>query len=187
MVAACELYTLIPYVALFSVHVRELGSSYRHQDFEVIYRRLEGRILSWQDRSSGRLPQMSAQVALIYQNCLLIFLHASYLCNTSDQDDLEATLGPIVADTLSLFESIKNSPPATTAFWPMVILGSCLRNKSDRHRLLNYLTFTGISSGIQVRACEALLWIWNHQAQGAFGPVGLDMYITENQTGLCIG
>lgn len=187
MVAACELFTLMPYVAQFALQLRALRNDSRCLEHDLLYRRLAANILSWQDNISTELPEVSVKVTLIYQNALLVFLHASYLCEEKDQGKLEATLKPILADTLSLFESIKNMPASVTAFWPMVILGSCMREQQDKDRLLLYVNERKLNTGIQGRACEALMWMWERQDQGVFGPVGLERFTKENNTGLCIG
>ena len=187
MVAACDLFTLMPYVASFGLLMRTLTKDRRCLEVDLLYRRLVANILSWQDHGSNQLPEVSVKVTLIYQNALLLFLHASYLCEESEQSILDTTLKPIVADTLSLFESIKHMPAAVTAFWPMVILGSCLREQQHKDQLLSYVNQRQLKMGIQGRACEALIWIWERQDEGVFGPVGLERFTKENNTGLCIG
>lgn len=187
MVAACDLFTLMPEVSLFSLLIRNLGKDDRGLEIDLLYRRLAANILSWQDHDLTQLPEVSVKVTLIYQNALLVFLHASYLGDETDRSMLEATLKPIVADTLSIFESIGQQPASVTTFWPMVILGSCLREQQDKDRLLSYVNQRGLRSGIQGRACEALKWMWERQDEGVFGPVGLERFAKENNTGLCIG
>jgi hypothetical protein len=187
MVAACDLFTLMPYVSRFGLLVRPMEKDQRSLEVDLLYRRLAANILSCQDHSLAQRPEVSVKVTLIYQNALLIFLHASYFCDETDRKKLEATLRPIVTDTLSLFESIKDMPASVTAFWPMVILGSCLREQGDQDRLLSYVNQQRLSSGIQGRACEALMWMWERRDQGIFGPLGLERFARENNTGLCIG
>lgn len=187
MVAACDLFTLMPYVAQFGLLIRNLGQDRRCLEVDLLYRRLAANILSWQVRGSSQLTEDSLKITLIYQNALLVFLHASYLCDETDRATLEATLKPIVADTLSLYESTKDMPSSVTTFWPMVILGSCLSEQRDKDRLLSYVNQRNLTSGIQGRACETLVWMWERQDEGVFGPVGLEKFTKENNTGLCIG
>lgn len=189
MVAACDLFTLMPYVALFGLLIRTLGqTAHSCLEVELMYRRLAAKILCWQDDGSARLPEEVVKVTLIYQNALLMFLHASYLCQETDRSTLESTLKPIVADTLTLYESIRDMPVSVTTFWPMVIVGSCLFEQQDKDRLLSYVMSGRLTSGIQARASVALLWMWERQdEEGLFGPVGLERFTQENDTGLCIG
>jgi hypothetical protein len=190
MVAACDVFTMMPYVALFGLLVRNLGEAHRCLEVDLLYRRLVAKILSWQDDDDAptrALPEVSIKVTLIYQNALLAFLHAAYLYEGTDRSTLEAILKPIVADTLAIYESIKTMPGSVTTFWPMVILGSCLCEQQDKDRLLSHVMDRRLSSGIQARACEALSWMWGRQGEGLFGPVGLERFTKENNTGLCIG
>lgn len=188
MIAACEVFTLMPYVAQFNLMMRKLGKEQRASvEVDLLYRRLAANIVSWQSFMTQQLDEISIKVTLIYQDALLAFLHTSYLCDESDQSTLDATLKPIVADALSLFESIKSMPASATAFWPTVILGSCLREQQDKDRLLSYVNQQNLKSGIQGRASEALEWMWERQDERVFGPIGLERFAQETNTGLFIG
>lgn len=186
MQATSDFYAVIPHVALFGLRARELGQDQRPQELETFYRSLESLIIARQDDPDDS-THASLKVALIYRNSLLVLLHASYFCDLSEHRLLEARLKPIITETMSLFESIKGTDSAAPAFWPMVILGSCLRIAKDQDRLLKYLEFEGIKAGCQSRAYEALRWIWNRKTQDTFGPAGLEAFSVENNTGLCIG
>lgn len=189
MVAACDLFTLIPCVAMFGLSVRNRGNpDQRCLDLDLLYHRLAAKILSWKtEPSAQKLPEVAVRVSMIYQNALLAFLHASYLCRQEDRSALKALLKPIVADTLLISESIKNTPAFFTAFWPMVIVGSCMYEQRDQELLLTYVNQRRTTFGIQGRACEALSWVWQHRDQDAFGPTGLEQFTKANGTGLCIG
>ncbi|KAF2160547.1 hypothetical protein M409DRAFT_28931 [Zasmidium cellare ATCC 36951] len=186
MQATCDFYTLIPHVALFGLRIRGVGDVQHSQELETLYRRLESLIISRQPGVDDD-AEASTKVATIYRNSLLIILHASYLGHLSEYFLLQARLKPIISETMSLFESVKDTETAAPAFWPMVLLGSCLRDQKDQDCLLKYLEYGGTTAGCQNRANEALQWIWNRHSQSTFGPAGLEAFSVENNTGLCIG
>ena len=187
MQASYDLYALIPQVSLFSLRMQGMREVCTNQDLEATYRHLEAQILSQKHYDVTGAVEASNKVAKIYQNGLLIILHASYFCHPSEQSTFMTILKPILSEAMSLFESIEKSFASAPAFWPMVIVGSCLSDQRDRSRLLEYLEYGSQSTGIQSRAREALQWVWSRQGHSLIGPAGLERFSIERKTGLCIG
>jgi hypothetical protein len=156
------------------------------------YKLLESRILGWQPRENtpGQDEFISDRMiaAKIYQQSLLIFLHSNYYgSHVSDpiflnliDKSLEAIIPLVMLLPL-------DSPILTTFMWPIMIIGSCIREPLGRSLLLDRVrdspfNMTSISKGIQL-----LGWLWEDDDPTAFGPYGLGLVMKKHNVTYCMG
>lgn len=187
MGSALDIYILIPFVSLFAHQVQSAKSYSEKKEWDSIYRRLEAKISSWRCPKVASSTEAFSATGTIYQNTLLLFLHAAYIREKGDSSTLAAKTDPLVKSSMLLYETIKNSPAAATVFWPMVIVGTFLKDRCRQEIMLNNLHINGFRMPITYRAAQTLQWIWSRVDNITVGPTCLEQFIRVNGTGLCIG
>lgn len=180
---AYELYKLIPQIRHL-YFARYLDDSPSPAPFRAIRLKLE----AWQppeEAESGRTDTLTS-AALLYQQALFIYLICAEHGPSQADLQLYSLVEPHLAQCLALTKLLPATCPEwTTLSWPIMLIGSCLRERSRQEYLAH------ISDGmIQRMSCIAqmlkvLQWVWEDDS--AYGPYGLEKVMLERDVRLSLG
>ena len=176
---ARRLFTLIPSICKLGYN-RLFEEASGDPSFESIalYKSLQSRVESWQlpdtAAQSGIVSTDLAIAAQIYQQAILIFLHAAFYASEVKHPQLLTLLDSSVDKMIPLVGSVSsNSSVWTTLLWPGMIFGSCLRDPVYREFVRERMLKTPYNMAGVVRAVQLLELLWEDSAPESYGPYGL--------------
>jgi hypothetical protein len=162
---AQTLFEMIPAICKLGYRViqDQRNDTYSGEHFAeniTAYKLLEARILGWQPRENNpekdEFTSDRVIAAKIYQQSLLIFLHSNYYgSQVSDPTFLNLIDKSLEAITPLVMLLPLDSPILTTIMWPIMIIGSCIREPLGHGLLLGRIrdspfNMTSICKGIQL-------------------------------------
>lgn len=160
------------------------------QNLALCHQQLEQTILSWRppledipddDAPEAEYPHL-LMVAQIYHLAVLIFLHASFYVSPIELDVLEAKIENPVSQMFPML-NILSMTVSTTMLWPLMILGSCLRDPELQQGLQRMLQNDPLCGTIAKLASQLLEWVWEDDT--LFGPLGLDSVVKRHAVDFC--
>lgn len=80
---------------------------------------------------------------------------------------------------------IMHSLAASNLMWPIIIVGSCLRDQDIRDDLINAIKFSDYKIRPLSNILEALQILWADPDPTAFGPYGLQRVLDKNNISIC--
>ncbi|KAK5046459.1 hypothetical protein LTR84_008262 [Exophiala bonariae] len=153
------------------------------------YQELEQTIRSWQpprdplvDKDPEDQSMDLVMVAQMYQQAMLIFLHASFHTATSELDVLQAKIAGIIPEMFCVLR-ILSSTVSTTMIWPLMMVGSFLRDSAIQEELRIMFRKDPSRSRISRLAVQLLEWVWDDES--AFGLSGLDAMVKHHAVDFC--
>ena len=189
MGCAQGLFELIPSICKFGYERLREGCQ-EECSLETIgfYKLLESKIQNWQPPKitvkEDAFAKDRTTAAKIYQQALLIFLHANfYGPKVSDPTFLaqvEASLEillPLVGDFP------EDTPIMTTLLWPSLILGSCLRHPLHRMLLRHRMLASPFNMLLVSNTVQILDWLWEGEG---FGPYGIGAVMKKHNITHCM-
>ena len=194
---AQTLFEMIPSICKLGYRViqdqrNDTNSGEHFAENITAYKLLEARILGWQPQENApekdEFTSDRVIAAKIYQQSLLIFLHSNYYgSQVSDPTFLNLIDKSLEAIIPLVMLLPLDSPILTTFMWPIMIIGSCIREPLGRGLLLGRIrdspfNMTSISKGIQL-----LEWLWEDDDPTAFGPYGLGLVMKKHNVTYCMG
>jgi len=190
---ASKLFEIIPSICLLGRN-RVLVSKQEQADptFEQ-YQALQTTIKNWrppQDMEAGTEYHRQLVIAAqIYQQGLLIFLHASFFTSQIDDPGVYSARLPeleIEHHTDKMFELIDtiSEEAASTILWPMIIMGSCLRSPTKQKKLREMWATSLFRMTSLSRVIQLLDWLWDDPT--AFGPHGLEIVMRKHKVNFCM-
>lgn len=158
----------------------------------ALYRSLGSQIQEWQAppsiyKDEGYACNLDV-AAKIYQNAVLIFLHANFYGSNVSEPALLDLVDTSIDSLLPLVKSFSShSSIASTMLWPCMIIGSCLRHVEQRNVLRALIlaspfNMTGVSKAIQI-----LDWLWEDDDICSYGPYGLGAIMKKHKIRPCMG
>lgn len=194
--AAHELFELIPQIAQSaeeneSARVSETGCS-------TVERYYEDKIMSWRcslssDKNGSEDSEIFRECSLagqIYQQALLIFLYTMFHGERCPDQSLFDKVDPCIARSLDYREQVgPMSTLQTKMMWPTLIVGSCMRDKADRDKLLTLQSELYLSMAPLTRSAELLVYVWeDHDCDSrCFGIYGLAHAMEKREFNICVG
>jgi len=180
---AYELYKLIPQIRQL-YFARYLDDSPYPAPFDAIRVKLQ----NWRPPEEGKGGWSSTlQVAAnVYQQALFIYLACAEHGPGEPDQQLFSSVRPHLDQAMALIELLPSTCPEwTTLSWPLLVVGSCLRDRPRQQTL----TRTG-KRLIQGMYCvpkinNVLQWVWDDDT--AYGPYGLEKVMLERNVKLSIG
>jgi Fungal specific transcription factor domain len=154
----------------------------------VLYESIKSKIQNWQPPEIIPRDDYSIKdrvmAAKIYQQALLLFLHANfYGSNVSDPtllalvDETLEMLFPVVADLP------EDTPVMSTLLWPCLIIGSCLRDPLHRMALRQIMLASPYNMVLISQTVQILDWLWEDEG---FGPYGLGSVMKKHKITHCV-
>lgn len=126
----------------------------------------------------------------MYQAACLIFLRTSMPGRGELPEQLSKRLKPNINLFLDSFEQLSGeSPPWTTFMWPTLVVGSCMREESQRRLLLKLLS----SSSLRMQTVDStahwlsLYWAKMDQDANLYGIDGLEKMMKDQGLDPCVG
>ncbi|KAH7239578.1 fungal-specific transcription factor domain-containing protein [Fusarium solani] len=181
------LFELIPRIARLPgrFRARRDSSSVVQQEYDSIF----SAINSWLPNSQSDDPGYEL-AGEMYRAACLVFLRTSM----KGHEDLEVELYNQVEPSIALFlESFKQlsgeSPPWTTFMWPTLVVGSCMREESQRETLLQLLG----NSNLRMQTVDSTAhWLSLHWEKvdkdvHLYGIDGLEKTMREQGLDPCVG
>ncbi|KEF62884.1 uncharacterized protein A1O9_00858 [Exophiala aquamarina CBS 119918] len=180
---AYELYKLIPQIRHL-YFARYLDDSPYPAPFDAIRVKLQ----NWRPaENAGSEWSSTLQVAAhIYQQALFIYLACAEHGPREADLKLLSSVRPHVDQAMALIELLPSTCPEwTTLSWPLLVVGSCLRDRSQQESLIR--TGKRLIQGMYCvpKINKVLLWVWADDA--AYGPYGLEKVMLERNVKLSIG
>lgn len=180
---AYDLYKLIPQIRqlYFSRYLDDSPSP-------VPFRTIRVKLEKWQLPKEAQIgwPSSLKIAALLYQQALFIYL----ICTEHGPSQADVQLFSLVEPHLTQCLALTKLLPVTcsewtTLSWPVMLIGSCLRDRSQQEYLCQIS-----NSMIQRMSCiqemlKVLRWVW--QDDSAYGPYGLEKVMLEHDVKLCLG
>ncbi|KAE9373348.1 hypothetical protein N431DRAFT_373734 [Stipitochalara longipes BDJ] len=193
---ASALFQLIPQICQFGRErfFEETQTAAPSDQIVDSYKYFQAQICGWKpplhfnekDAISGTLD-----VANIYQEALLIYLHAGFYASDVLNSDLRKKTDASIIRILFLMESIPQVPPTvslwSTILWPFMMVGSCLTTISHKKRLLEIYRQSPCKMAILDRAVHLLDLIWEQDNNSVFGPYGMEMVMKQHKINFCMG
>jgi Fungal specific transcription factor domain len=178
---ASALFELIPQICQFGqqcfIEQTETGSE-PSITFNA-YQLFEAQIRSWKppaNFSEGHAIPDTLNAAYIYQESLLIYLHAGFYASNLTNAKFRHKVSASVSKILPLMESIPQVSSTvslwSTFLWPFMIVGSCLVSTKDRQCLLQIYRQSPCTMAILDRAVQLLDLVWEQNSDSVFGPYG---------------
>lgn len=153
------------------------------------YKSLESRIRSWNPSVLAEETVFNSQrlaAATIYQNSLLIYLHA-YFCDPISSDLYRLSEMELCAETaLPLLLSISRSQIASIMMWPTLMVCSCLRQEAQHKLVLEGISKVDFNSKAVKQCAELLDLLWKDPDPRAYGPRGLDYIMKKKGWSICM-
>jgi hypothetical protein len=180
---AYELYKLIPQIRHL-YFARYLDDSPYPEPFEAIRIKLQ----KWrppEEAESGWTSTLKI-AALLYQQALFIYLACAEHGPGEADLRLFSLVEPHLDQALALIKLLPSTCPEwTTLTWPLMMVGSCLRDRLQQEFLIR----KG-SALIQRMYCimkihKVLHWVW--EDDDAYGPYGLEKVMLERNVRLSVG
>ena len=184
---ASELFEIIPSICLLG-RDRLLKSKQKEKDPTLKkYQALQAKIENWQPPINLEYgTEENRQLVLaarIYQQGLLIFLHASFFAYQKDDFSHSLEVEHISNNMFELLDAV-SSKAASTILWPIIILGSCLHLPERQRKLRTILSTSVFQMTSLTRAIQLLDWLWDDPT--AFGPQGLDIVMKTHKVNFCM-
>lgn len=183
---AQELIELIPSICTLGYR-RLHQESDKDYSFEAttLYESLESKIQKWRAPQSASNDELIG--AKIYQQAILIFLHASFY-GTKFYDPillslLDTTIEPLFEFIHAMTE---DSPIKTTMLWPCMVIGSCILNPEHRTFIRHLMLGSQYNMLITSRALQILEWLWEEDPSYAYGPYGLGLVMKKHNITHCM-
>ncbi|KAE9363136.1 hypothetical protein N431DRAFT_423612 [Stipitochalara longipes BDJ] len=190
MGCAQVLFELIPSVCQFGYRrIAEESNNECSSETMALYKSLESKIQNWQPPNIIIREDYSAKdritAAKVYQQALLIFLHANFYASKN----LHPTFLALVETSLeSSFQLVANLPEDTpimaTLLWPTLIIGSCLRHPLHKMFLRHRMLASPYNMVIVSKTVQLLDWLWEEEE---FGPYGLGNVMKKHRITHCMG
>jgi hypothetical protein len=178
---ATTLFKLIPQVCQFGRErfLEEGTPSSPSDHITASYEYFQSQIRGWkpplQFNQKEAIPG-TLDVAYIYQEALLIYLHAGFYASDVSHPEFCKKVAPSVIRIFSLMESIPQVPPTvglwSTLLWPLMMVGSCLTSLSHKKQWLEIYRQSPCKMAIMDRAVELLDLVWEQDNDVVFGPYG---------------
>lgn len=181
------LFELIPRIARLSnrFRSRKHSSCAIQEEYDSIF----SAINSWIPNSQSDDPGYEL-AGEIYRAACLIFLRTSMKEHEDLEDGIHSQVEPSIALFLESFKQLSGeSPPWTTFMWPTLVVGSCMREESQRETLVQLLG----SSSLRMQAVESTAqWLtlhWERVDKDAhlYGIHGLENTMKEQGLDPCVG
>ncbi len=175
------LFELIPQVCQFGREhfLQESDTSSPSASSLASYNFFEAQIHDWRppaDFDGGGAIPGTLDGAYIYQEALLVYLHAGFYASDVTNSEFRHKVSASVSKILLLMESIPQVSPKVsiwvTLLWPLMIVGSCLTSTTDRKRLLEIYRQSPCKMAILDRAIQLLDLVWERDSDVVFGPYG---------------
>jgi Fungal specific transcription factor domain len=184
-----DLFELIPSICKFGYR-RITEEKNDKISFETIalYKSLESKIRDWQppeevSQSSSTKDRIVS--AKIYQQALLVFLHANYYGSKVTDPKFLALVDTSLAMSVPLLDNItEDSPIMATLLWPGLILGSCLQQPLHRMLLRHRMLASPFNMLLVSQTVQLLDWLWQ---DNEFGPYGLGNVMKKHKIKHCMG
>lgn len=194
---ASGLFKLIPQVSQFGrrrFREQAEGCGTNAESVES-YKDLEAQIRNWQIPMSSTEDNdviLGLQYATyIYQEALMVYLYAGFFATDINSPRFRQMIETSIAKLFPLMESIYrlSSAPSLCSIllWPMIIMGSFLKDPEERQRLLHIWTSSSVNMAIINRATELLDLMWEEESDAVFGPYGLEIIMNRHKINFCMG
>jgi hypothetical protein len=156
------------------------------------YKLLEARILGWKPQENfdqkDEFTNDRIVSAKIYQQSLLIFLHANYYgSQVSDPTFLNLVDKSLQAIVPLVMILPLESPILSTFMWPVMIMGSCIRDPLFRVLLVARIQDSPFNMTMLGKGIQLLEWLWEDDDPTAFGPYGLGLVMKKHKVSYCMG
>jgi Fungal specific transcription factor domain len=148
----------------------------------ALFASLHCRILGWSPPSTDTMDGPLA--GRIFQQALLLYLYTSFHSNSQVVGpDFEALIETTVAEAMSLFEQLPATVKINTSLcWPLVVIGSCVKNDTWRQIIRNRLNImlTTIGIGNIRQTLQILEYVWRRESDDA-GPWSICKVMQDRQ------
>ncbi|KAI8651095.1 Zn(2)-C6 fungal-type domain-containing protein [Fusarium keratoplasticum] len=181
------LFELIPRIARLSsrFRARRDSSSVVQKEYDSIF----SAINSWLPNSPSDDPGYEL-AGEMYRAACLVFLRTSMKGHEYLEVELYNQVEPSIALFLESFKQLSGeSPPWTTFMWPTLVVGSCMREESQRETLLQLLG----NSNLRMQTVDSTAhWLSLHWEKvdkdvHLYGIDGLEKTMKEQGLDPCVG
>lgn len=184
---AYDLYTLIPQIQALAVDRHQPNEDLLH---EAEFRAIEAQIGQWKppEDTTGEESHALKVSGLMLQQALYVYLGCAIHGPGKPNSLLLYDNQPKIQAFLDLMSLLAPACSAwTTMSWPMLVVGSCVRDKVQRETILNCADermpkMFGASALMKI-----LRWLWESDDPTAYGPWGIEKVMTERSVRLCVG
>jgi hypothetical protein len=158
--------------------------------FETIatYKSLESKIQDWQPSLPERnLDGNLITAAKMYQQTVLIFLHSSFYGSKVSDPAFISLIDTSMEILLQLSNPIESdSHILSTLLWPIMIMGSCLRDYNAWSDLRSRMLDTPYQMELISKSVQILDWLWEEDHTSVFGPYGLGVVMKKHHVTHCM-
>jgi len=189
---ASKLFEIIPSICILGRHRASHAEQVHYNTVYAEFQAIQLRIQDWEPpaifRDESECNRQLVIAARIYQQGLMIFLHASFYVKQTDDSNSHAAQADLAIERCSdrMFELIDeiSRKAASTILWPMIIMGSCLRLPAKQQKLRAIWARYAFQMTSVSRAIQLLNWLWDDPA--AFGPHGLETVMKKHKVNFCM-
>jgi hypothetical protein len=153
------------------------------------YKSLESRIRLWDPVVIANETILNSQrltAATIYQNSLLIYLHAYFRDPTSCDPHMLSEMEHCANAALPLLISLSRSQVASIMMWPTLMVCSCLRREEQHDLVRKGIAEVDFNSKAVKQCAELLNLLWEDSDPRAYGPRGLDYIMKKKGWSICM-
>lgn len=186
---AYDLYMLIPQIQTLAVERHSQPNEDLHCEAE--FRAIETQIGQWKPSEdiTGKDVSDALKVSgLMLQQALYVYLSCAIHGPGKPNSLLLYDIQPKIQAFLNLMSLL---PPAcsewTTMSWPMLVVGSCVRDQVRREIMLDCANERMPKMFGAYALMRTLRWLWESDDPTAFGPWGIEKIMTERNVRLCVG
>jgi hypothetical protein len=193
---AQNLFEMIPAICKFGyTRIQEQrNDTYNGEHFAesiTTYKLLEARILGWRSPENiaekDEFTKDRVIAAKIYQQSLLIFLHSNYYSSQVSDPIFLSLIDKSLNAIIPLVMLLPlDSPILTTFMWPVMIIGSCIREPLLRNLLLGRIRDSQFNMTMIGKGIQLLEWLWEDEDSTVFGPYGLGLVMKKHKVTYCM-
>ncbi|KAK5061102.1 hypothetical protein LTR84_007644 [Exophiala bonariae] len=185
MGCAYRLYELIPTIARLVLYEKRSISRNHNPKIQALYEDMRRAVTGWSAEEDRVCSCAEKLAGMIVQNVLLMLLHECRIDEGQGPQHVMQDIQPLIEETMSLFETISQSPVSSVLAWPMMITGSMMLESNQRQRLLSLVGTHHTHTALADQIVRLLHWVWEGGDEGTFGITGLGKVARQHKTYLC--
>jgi len=185
MGCAYQLYELIPTIARLVLYEKRSIARNHNPKIQALYEDMRRAVAGWTAQEVLVCSCAEKMAGMIVQNALLMLLHECRVDEGQGPQHVMEDIQPLIEETMSLFETISESPISSVLAWPVMITGSMMLEQNQRRRLLSLVETHHTHTALADQIVRLLHWVWEDEDESTFGITGLGKVAKQHKTYLC--
>ncbi|KAK6373999.1 hypothetical protein LTS17_007969 [Exophiala oligosperma] len=185
MGCAYQLYELIPTISRLVLYEKRSISRNDDPKLQALYEDTKRAVADWTPDEHQAHNYAETMAGMIVQKTLLMLLHECRIVEGQGPQHVMRDIQPLIEETMSLAEIISKEPVSCVLAWPMMITGSMMVEKRQRHRLLSLFGTHPTHTALAEQTVRLLNLVWEDDDKSVFGITGLGTVAKQHKTYMC--